>query len=82
MTRDEALSKIKKLLVSSGRTDAEIDTAQMLAAAIAERHNIDLAEVDREEQQRQMVITHRVVGEWTKMPPEAEFASLICQRFF
>lgn len=82
MTRDEALSKIKKLLTTSGRTEAEIDTAQILAAAIADRHNIDLAEVDRVEQERQMVITHRAVGEWAKVPTEVEYASLICGRFF
>jgi len=80
MTRDQALEKIRKLLSNRGRTDHEIDTAQILAACIAEKHGIDIAEVDRAEQDRSVV--HEIFGEWASVPDEAIYASLICSRFF
>jgi hypothetical protein len=82
MTQSEAIEKIRKLLNRNGRTEAESDTASILAACIAEKHGIDIASLDRADQNREMQITHKIVGEWSKMPDEATFASLICKRFF
>jgi len=82
VNKDQALDKIRKLLATTGRTDHERDTAQVLAAAIAEKHGIDIAEVDRIDQAREVVITHRSFGEWATEPPEALYAALICNRFF
>lgn len=82
MTRDEATAKIRKLLQTKGRTNAEADTAQILAAAIAEKHNIDISAIDVADEKARIEITHRSVGEWAKEPPEATYAASICQRFF
>jgi hypothetical protein len=82
MNHDEALAKIRKLLGTQGRTDAEADTAQILAAALAEKHGIDLEDAARPEAEQTTVIIHRVVGQWGKVPIEATYASLICKRFF
>lgn len=82
MTRDDAIAKIRKLLNRKGRTEAESDTAQMLAAALAEKHSIDIAELDRLDQAAASQITHKTVGEWLHVPPEADYAATICNRFF
>lgn len=82
MTRDEAIDKIRKLLNRNGRTEAEADTATILAACLAEKHGIDIAEIDRADQNREVQITHQVFGEWANVPDEAVYASLICKRFF
>ncbi len=82
MTREQAFEKIRKLLQTSGRTDAEADTAQILAACLAEKHGIDLAEVDNVGNPDLVKLTHRTVGEWARVPDEGVYASLICQRFF
>ena len=66
----------------NGRTEAEADTASILAAALAEKHGIDIAGLDQADDQRRAEITHREVGHWAKTPPEADYASLICKRFF
>jgi hypothetical protein len=82
MTRDEALEKIRKLLATNGRTHAESDTAQIIAAAIAQKHDIDIASVDRAEEERRAEITHEAIGVWTKVPIEANCAASICNDFF
>lgn len=82
MTRDEAIAKIKKLLVTKGRTHAESETAQILAAALADKHGIDIAQVDQADEQRRAEITHRVVAKWFMLPCEANYAVAIAKRFF
>lgn len=82
MTKSEAIDKIRKLLSTKGRTDAEADTANILAACIAEKHGIDISELDRAEQDRATQITHQSFGQWAVVPDEATYASLICKRFF
>lgn len=82
MTQAEAIEKIKKLLKNKGRTEAEADTAQILAAAMAAKHGIDIAALDTQEEMKRNEITHMVVGEWSRMPAEATYASVICTRFF
>lgn len=82
MTKEEAVEKIRKLLARNGRTHAEIDTAQLLAAALADKHGIDIAAMDAADDQRKAAITHRTMGKWAVEPPEATYASLICQKFF
>jgi len=82
MTRPEAIEKVRKLLKRNGRTDAEADTAQILAAAIAEKHGIDIAALETDEQNPESVITHKVVGKWATVPDEAVYASLVCAEFF
>lgn len=82
MTQSEAMEKIKKLLRRGGRTEAEIDTAQIIAAALAEKHNIDIAALDVEEDRKRNEMAHRTVGEWVSQPPEAGYASNICTAFF
>lgn len=82
MTKAEAIEKIRKLLCTKGRTEAEADTANILAACIAGKHGIDIAEMDRAEQDRATAITHQSFGQWAVIPDEATYVSLICQRFF
>jgi hypothetical protein len=82
MDRSAAIDKIRKLLATSGRTEAEADTAQILAACLAEKHGIDIAAVDLTDPSREIRITHRAFGEWASVPDEATYASLICKRFF
>jgi hypothetical protein len=81
-TRDDTIKKLRSLLNRNGRSDAEADTAQMLAAALAEKHGIDLAELDLTDPARPTIITHKKVGEWSRLPDEALYASLICKRWF
>lgn len=81
-TRDDTIKKLRSLLNRNGRSDAEADTAQMLAAALAEKHGIDLAELDQTDPSRPTPITHKQVGEWTRLPDEALYASLICKGWF
>jgi hypothetical protein len=82
MTKEDALAKIRKLLETSGRTHAEVDTAQILAAAIAEKHGIDIADVDRAEDECRQVITHKAMDTWSDVPIEAHCATLICKSHF
>jgi len=82
MNKSEAFERIRKLLRGNGRTAEEHDTAQILAAALAEKHGIDMAEVEKAENQEPVRIAQRQVGEWASCPPEADYAAAICQRFF
>jgi len=82
MNQSEAIEKIKKLLKTKGRTEAEADTAQILAAAMAAKHGIDIAALDAPEEMKRNEIRHKVVGQWAVTPPEAQYASLICTNFF
>lgn len=82
MTKDEALQKIRKLLATAGRTEAEADTAQILAAALAEKHGIDLEFVDQAEAERRSRLTDIEVERWTQIPLEASCAAFICEEFF
>jgi hypothetical protein len=82
MTQNEAAEKIRKMLKTKGRTAAESDTAQLLAAALADKHGIDIAALDAQEEKKRLEITHKSVGHWTKIPCEALYASRICARFF
>lgn len=82
MTRSEATDKIRKLLHTKGRTEAEADTATIIAAALAAKHNIDIAELDQADRNREIQIIHQCFGQWTAMPDEATYASLICRKFF
>jgi len=38
--------------------------------------------VDRAEEARRTVITHRLIGAWFTCPPEADYAAAICKQFF
>jgi hypothetical protein len=82
VTKSEASEKIKKLLNNKGRTEAESDTAQIIAAALAEKHGIDIAALDVEDERNRVEITHRTFGEWTSIPCEADYAALICEEHF
>lgn len=82
MTREDALAKIKKLLQRKGRTDEEADTAQIIAAALADKHGWDLSKIDLDESPAALAIKHEVFGTWAKCPPEAEYAGAILKRFF
>lgn len=82
MTKDEALEKIRKLLETNGRTHAEAETAEILAGAIAAKHGIDIASIDRAEEERRSVITHWEMGTWSNVPREADCAAAICREFF
>ncbi len=81
MNHEDALRKIRALLKTSGRSEHEATTAQILAAALAEKHGIDLEEAaaDRPES---TPITHKIVGEWASLPPEAANAALIVDDYF
>lgn len=81
MNREDALRKIRALLKTSGRSAAESDTAQILAAALAEKHGIDLEEAASDKPEA-VPIVHKVIGEWASVPAEAKYASLICANFF
>lgn len=82
MNQSDVIEKIRKLLATKGRTEAEVDTAQILAAALAAKHGLDIAAIDLAEERQRSTITHRQVGEWAVCPYEATYASLICNRFF
>lgn len=82
LTRDQATEKIRKLLQKNGRTEAEADTAQILAAALADKHGIDIATVSLEEDKARHVLTYEMIGSWAITPPEAMYAGQICQIFF
>ncbi len=81
MTQSEAAEKIRKLLNTSGRTDAEADTARTLAEAMAYKFQVDLASI-RDTLGQRDAITHRVLGEWSKVPLEATLAGRIVRYFF
>lgn len=78
----EIIAKLKVMLNRNGRTEAEADTFQIMAAALADRHGIDLASLDAAEERERCAIMHKQVGEWGKCPPEADFALVVCKRFF
>jgi Protein of unknown function (DUF2786) len=82
LTKEQAAEKIRKLLQRNGRTEEEADTAAILAAALAEKHGIDIAGLDQADNPQLAAITHHVVGQWAFLPDEAAYASLICKRFF
>ncbi|KAF0176484.1 MAG: hypothetical protein FD161_3023 [Limisphaerales bacterium] len=76
------ISKLKAMLNRNGRTEAEADTFQIMAAALADKHGIDIAALDAAEARQASVIMHKQVGEWGKCPPEADYAAVICKSFF
>ncbi len=78
----EIIAKLKAMLNRNGRTEAEADTFQIMAAAFAEKHGVDIAALDAAEERQASVITHKQVGEWGKCPPEADYAAAICKGFF
>lgn len=82
--RAAAIEKIQKLLrMKRGGTQSESETAERLAEVIALKAGIDLSDVSEEDTAaRLVVITHRIMGEWSKEPTEAFHAGLICRRFF
>jgi len=82
MTKQDAIDKIRKLLKREGRFEAEHDTAQILAAALAEKYDLNIDEIGQTDPQSHPQIEERSVGEWVVMPDEAKFASIICRRFF
>ncbi len=84
MNRDDAIRKIRALLNRAGRTEAEADTAQILAAALAEKAGLDLQQIDLTDPTRPpLVLVHREIAHWaSKRPPEAFYASLIVQEYF
>lgn len=82
MTREEAMEKITKLLRTQGRTCDEAETAQRLAAALADKHDIDLSQLDREEQERVLRVGQESLGRWRSVPPEASLAARIIRNHF
>jgi Protein of unknown function (DUF2786) len=82
MNKSDIAAKIKKLLNRNGRTEAEADTATILAAALADKHGIDIAALEQQENDRAQEIMEKCVGEWFAEPCEACFAALICSSFF
>ena len=81
MTQSEAADKIRKLLNTSGRTDAEADTARTLAEALAYKFQVDLTSI-RDSLGHRDAITNRVLGTWSKIPQEAALAGRIVRNFF
>ena len=49
---------------------------------IADKHGIDIAELDATELKASAEVKHRSFGEWAYVPPEVVYSSLICNRFF
>jgi predicted adenine nucleotide alpha hydrolase (AANH) superfamily ATPase len=81
--RDQVIEKIKKLLrMKRGGTPGEIETALAMAAELARKHGIDLADVNPDEESERTRIGHveEVLG--LRMPIEAKFAAAICVNFF
>jgi hypothetical protein len=78
----DIVAKLRKLMNTNGRTEAERDSAEILAAAIAAKHGIDLQQVDLAGSRPNMVITERMVGQWFSMPKEASYASAVCVKYF
>ncbi len=81
MNREDAIRKIRALLNAKGRTAAEAETAQIIAASLAEKHKIDLEEAASERPEAAPIL-HKEVGEWSAIPPEAKYAASVCQCFF
>lgn len=81
MNREDALRKIRSLLQTNGRSDHESDTAQILAAALAEKHGIDLEEAAADRPESTPII-HKIVGEWASQPPEAKYSAMILNAHF
>lgn len=83
--QQSALDKIKKLLrMKRGGTPDEIATALRLAQELAEKHGIDLSDVnaDDETEQRERPLGHEdhILG--ARVQWECKYAMLIVQRFF
>jgi hypothetical protein len=76
------VAKLRKLMNTNGRTDAERDSAEILAAALAAKHGIDLQQIELAAERPSMVITERTVGEWAAMPIEASLAAMVCVKHF
>jgi hypothetical protein len=77
------LEKIKKLLrMQRGGTPDEIATALRLAQELAQKHGIDLASVDPNEQTDSVPIGHVEQVLTSRLPAEAKFAAAILVNFF
>lgn len=75
------LEKIKKLLrMKRGGTPDEVATALDLARRLAEKHGIDLSQVNEDEQWEP--ITEATAYEATRLPKEVIYASLVVQEFY
>jgi hypothetical protein len=79
---DDVLRKLRALMNPHGRTEAERDSAEIIAAAIAAKHGIDLRQIEEADTRPKLVITERVVGQWFSMPKEASYASAVCVKYF
>jgi hypothetical protein len=80
--KSDIVAKLRKLMNTNGRTEAERDSAEILAAALAAKHGIDLQQIELAVDRPDMVITERVVGQWFSMPKEASYASAVCVKYF
>jgi len=78
----DIVAKLRKLMNTNGRTEAERDSAEILAAALAAKHGIDLQQIELAAERPSMVITERVVGQWFSKPKEASYAAGICVKYF
>lgn len=82
--KDSIIEKIKKLLrMKRGGTPDEIATALRLAQELAEKHGIDLDDVNPEEEQlRESPITHQDEVHGARVSWESRYAAMICDSFF
>lgn len=83
MTTFEAIDKIKKLLrMKRGGTDAEIATALRRALQIAQRHGIDLATVNPDDDGTSRRVGHEATSCGARIAYDHKYAAAICTRFF
>ena len=83
MTTDPIIEKIKKLLrMKRGGTAAEIETALNLARELAEKHGIDLGNVNPDEETNTRPLTHKDAILSSRLQWECKYAMLICEMFF
>jgi len=82
--REIIIEKIKKLLrMKHGGTPDEIATALRLAQELGEKHGIDLADVNPDEQrQTEKPITHADEMHGMRVSWESKYAALVVKQFF
>jgi hypothetical protein len=83
MTRDEVISKIKKLLrLKHGGTPDEIAKAMMLAQNLAEKYGVELDSVNADLNVDRHTVRHSELKRYGRIPAAVKVAAAVVKRHF
>jgi hypothetical protein len=83
VTREQIIDKIKKLLrMKRGGTPDEVATALRLAQELAEKHGIELDQINPNEESQERPISHDDVVHGARIQVECRYAALVANQFF